>query len=70
MVSITGATIALSCVVALQLWSYVNAKGGGEITADPRMRLCGLEIIAAHIAHCEQREKRYLNGMFYSFSSY
>ena len=58
-------TVFLCILVVSNLWHNVSAKGGGEITANPQMRLCGEEILAVHQAYCEQKLKRDVNGKFH-----
>ena len=53
----------VSFLVLANMWYNVGAKRGGEVTADPLVRLCGLEILAVHKAYCEKKQKRNLNGM-------
>ena len=58
-------TVFLSFLIVSNLWHNVSAKSGGEITANPLMQLCGDEILKVHMAYCEERQKRDLNGKFH-----
>ena len=58
--------LLLVILIASNIWK-IDAKSGGEITSGHLVRLCGDEIVRVHKAHCEEKQKRDLHGMFIRF---